>query len=214
MAVDTVKSQSILNLDQTPIQPITGGVGGPAFVSVVDDQAGATSTGMASTGSTYRIIRFPTGAIPKAIDFATDSYLDSHSTPALVLDLNIAFSDSTVDGTPAFLQGQVPTTSNTGSTTNFTSYSNPNIIFGQFTPTAAQEAIAYAPTNLVLNGSRTNYPMLNLFMQPLWQTFGFVDGRGNPADPGGFFDLVVYVSTVATTPHAANLYARITYVST
>ena len=64
---------------------------------------------------------------------------------------------------------------------------------------------------MLFNGSRTSYTALNLTQQPLWQTFGFVDGRSNPADPGGYFDLLVYISTAASTAHAANLWARFSY---
>jgi hypothetical protein len=212
MAVDTIKSQSITNLDATPFVPNSAGQGAPAVVNTVDDLIGITTNGLASTGSTYRIIRFPTGSIPKSLDIYIDTYVDSHSTPAVVFDLNIAFSDSTIDGTPTALQGQVPTTANTGTTTNFTSYSSPNIVFGTLTPSS--NSAAYGPTNLVLNGSKTNYPVSTLMLQPLWQTFGFIDGRGNPADPGGYFDLVAYVSTAASTPHAGNMYARFSYPAT
>jgi hypothetical protein len=209
MAVDALKSQSITNLDSTPIVTNSAGQGAPSRFMDVDDVIGITTNGLASTGSTYRVVRFPTGAIPKNLTIYTDSYLDSHSTPAVVMDLNIAFSDSTVDGTQSALQGLIPLNSNTGGTTNITSYSNPNLIFGQLTPTSA--TAAYGPTSLIFNGSRTSYSALNLTQQPLWQTFGFTDGRGLAADPGGYFDLLIYISTAASTAHAANLYARFSY---
>jgi len=211
MAVDTVKSQSITNLDATPYVYNSAGQGAASRQNSVWDQAAITTNGLASTGSTYRIIRFPTGAIPNSLTILIDSYADSHSTPAVVFDLNIAFSDSTIDGTQPSLQGRIPLSSNTGGTTNITSYSTPNIIFGQLTPTSA--TAAYGPTDLLFNGvvNGTSYTALNLTQQPLWQTFGFTDGRGNPADPGGYFDLLVYVSTAGTTPHAANMWAKLTY---
>jgi hypothetical protein len=211
MAVDAIKSQSITNLDSTPYVYNSAGQGAAARAASVDDLVGITTNGLASTGSTYRVVRFPTGAIPKDLTVFIDSYLDSHSTPAVVMDLNIAFSDSTIDGTQASLQGLIPSSLNTGATsiTNITSYSNPNLIFGQITPTSATGS--YGPTSLIFNGSKTNYPVLALTQQPLWQTFGFVDGRGNPADPGGYFDLLIYISTAASTAHAANLYAKFSY---
>ena len=52
----------------------------------------------------------------------------------------------------------------------------------------------------------------NLTSMPMWQLLGFVDGRGNPADPGGFFDIMLYVSTAANTGVAGNLWMEMTYV--
>ncbi len=208
MAVDAVKSQSITNLDATPYVYNSAGQGAPARLHVVDDIVAITTNGLASTGSTYRVIRFPTGAIPKTLSVFSDAPLDSHSTPGVVIDLNIAFSDSTIDGTQPALQGRIPLTSNTGGTTNITSYSSPNLIFGQFTPATTGSVPI---TELIFNGLSTSYTALNLTQQPLWQTFGFTDGRGNPADPGGYFDLLLYISTAASTAHAANWYARMSY---
>ena len=208
MAVDAGKSQSITNLDATPYVYNSAGQGAPARLMSVDDLMAITTNGLASTGSTYRVIRFPTGAIPKALTVYTDAPLDSHSTPGLVMDLNIAFSDSTIDGTQSALQGRIPTNLNTGGTTNITSYSTPNIIFGQFTPATTGSV---AVTELIFNGIGASYSALNLTQQPLWQTFGFVDGRGLPADPGGYFDLLLYISTAASTAHAANFYARLSF---
>lgn len=208
MAADALKSQSIINADATPYVPNSAGQGAAAKYAVVDDICPMTATGIDTLASTYRLVRIPTGAIPKAVSIAADVILDSHSADTLVLDFNLVFSDSTIDGTPAALQGLIPTTANTGATTTFTAYSSPNLIFGQVTPVFT---VIYGPNNIILNGSRTNYPMVNLLQQPLWQTFGFVDGRGNPADPGGYFDLVAYVSTAGTTGHAANLWGKIDY---
>ena len=208
MAVDAGKSQSITNLDATPYVYNSAGQGAPTRSLQVDDLVAITTNGLASVGSTYRVIRFPTGAIPKALTIFTDAPLDSHSTPGLVMDLNIAFSDSTIDGTQSALQGLIPLTSNTGGTTNISSYSNPNLIFGHFTPATTGSV---GITDMLFNGISTSYTALNLTQQPLWQTFGFVDGRGNPADPGGYFDLLVYISTAASTAHAANLWAKFSY---
>ena len=130
---------------------------------------------------------------------------------ALALDLSLVFSDSTDDGTPTFLQGLIPTSANTGGTTTVASYSSPNLIYGTVKPSAG--ATAFAITDEILNGSRTTYPFTGGFFNlPLFQLFGFTDGRGEPADPGGFFDLMAYVATGATTGGACNIYARMTYV--
>lgn len=216
MASDAIKSQSITFLDANPIEQNPVGVGGIGRIAQVDDMCAATATGLQSTGSTYRLVRIPTGAMLKSVEIATDGPLDKiASGPALALDLNLVFSDSTNnDGTPAFLQGTIPQTGNSGTTTIFATYSSPNLIFGQFKPTTLNGAgtLAAGLTQVIFNGSRVNYPMSSLMSQPLWQLFGFVDGRGNPADPGGYFDLVAYVSTAAATGGAANIYAKVSYV--
>lgn len=208
MAADTLKSQSLTNLDGTPFTPNSAGQGAAAKYAVVDDVCAATAVGVGTLASTYKLVRIPTGAIPKAVTIATDVALDT-GTHALVFDINLIFSDSTIDGTPTALQGLIPTTANTGATTTIASYSSPNIIFGTSNNTSA--SVALAPTNVILGGSRTNYPMVNLLQQPLWQTFGFVDGRGNPCDPGGYFDLMLYVSTIAGTGHLGNIWGKVDY---
>lgn len=221
MATDAVKSQSITSLDSTPIVPVSAGQGGPAKRTVVDDFAATTVTGLQSTGSYYKLCRIPSGAIVKSVKVWSDKALDSiASAPTLGLDFNIAFSDSTDDGTPNALQGLVPQTGTGGTTTTFATYSSPNILFGTIVvnTTSVQKGnvggggtAALGPVELLLNGSRTNYPLSSLASMPLWQLFNYTDGRSNVADPGGYFDLVAYVSTAAQTGVAANIYAQIEY---
>lgn len=224
MATDAVKSQSITALDSTPIQPISAGQGAPGRRVVVDDFCATTVTGLQSTGSYYKLCRIPTGAIIKSVKVYSDKALDAiASAPTLGLDFNLAFSDSTDDGTPSFLQGLVPQTGTGATTTTFATYSSPNILFGTIvvSTTAVQSGgkgggntAALGPLELLLNGSRTNYPLseTGLPQAPLWQIFNYTDGRGNPADPGGYMDLVAYVSTAAATGVAANIYAQVEYV--
>ena len=209
MAADTAKSTAITNLDANPRQMQSAGQGASGALKVIDDVCACTATGIDTLASTYRLCRFPTGAIPKSVVIAADKILDSHNADTLVIDVNLAFSDSTVDGTPANVQGLIPTSANTGATTTVAAYSSPNLIFGQITPVYT---VIYGPSDVIFNGSRTTYPMTTLTLQPLWQTFGFVDGRSNPADPNGFFDLLLYVSTAGTTGAAANIYGKVSYV--
>ena len=58
----------------------------------------------------------------------------------------------------------------------------------------------------------TNYTYNRLTNQPLWNIFGYQNSQGQPADPGGFFDLVAVVSTAATTGAAGDLFVRVSYV--
>jgi hypothetical protein len=209
MAVDAVKSQSITNLDATPIVPNTAGQGATGRRVEVDDWVTTTATGLQSAGSSYRICRFPTGAVIKSVILATDKSPDVTATAVVSLDLNVIFSDSTKDGTPTNLQGLIPTTANTGGTVTLATYTNANKIFGHVNPGNTPALVG--PTDYVFAGIGTTYNFLGITQQPLWQTFGFTDGRGSPADPGGYFDLLVYVATAATTGQACNLYARVAY---
>lgn len=214
MAAEQIKSQSITNLDATPIVPNSASQGAPGRLNSVDDFCPAAATPLGSTKSIYRLLRFPTWAIPKSLFIATTVPLDT-GTHALAFDLNIVWSDSTKDGTPNGLlpaagEATIPTTANDGvTTTTVASYSSPNKMFGTINNTSA--SVAYTSGELIANGSQTTYPVTTITQQPLWQTLGFVDGRGNPCDPGGYFDLLAYVSTAAGTGAAGNLYARLIY---
>lgn len=208
MAADIGKSTTIQGLDALPYIPASAGQGAPDLVQVQDDVVAATATGLGTAKSSYRLCRIPTGAHIKRVLIATDVALDS-GTHALTFDINIAFSDSTIDGTPANVQGLIPTTANTGATTTLATYSAPNIMFGTSNNTSA--SVRLARTDVTFNGSNTNYPMTTLTLTPLWQLFGFVDGRGNPSDPNGYFDLFLVNSTVAGTGAAGNIYGSIEY---
>jgi hypothetical protein len=210
MANDTNKSTSISNLDASPELPSSSGQGATGRRVSVDDYCAATALGLQSTGSYYKLVRLPTRGIIKSVEIYTDSG-PNLSGSALAIDFDLIFSDSTIDGTPSFLQGLIPTSANTGGTTSITSYSSPNKIFGTVKPTAS--ASAFALTNEVTNGLGSNYSLTGGFFNlPLYQIFGFTDGRGNPSDPGGYFDLMAFVITGATTGGACNIYAAVSYV--
>ena len=212
MANDTVKSLSITYLDSTPIAESNAGGGQAGRMVEVDDFCAATAAGLQSVGSYYKLVRIPTGALVKSVVLASDAAINANGS--LCLALGLIFSDSTDDGTPSFLQGLIPTSANTGGTTTLASPSSPNNIYGLVKPSAAA---ILAPTEEVLNGLGSNYALTGVgpgagFMnQPLWQIFGFTDGRGEPSDPGGYFDLYAYVATAATTGAAGNIYARVQY---
>lgn len=214
MAAEQIKSQSITNLDATPIVPNTAAQGAAGKLTYVDDFAPAAAVPLASTKSIYRLVRIPTGAIPKALFLATDAVLDT-GTPTLAFDINIVWSDSTRDGTPSALlpaagEATIPTTANDGvTTTTVAAYSAPNKLFGN--TGVLSNSVKYTSGELLLNGVTATYTLAKITMQPLWQTFGFLDGRGNPADPGGYFDIMAYVSAAANAGAAGNLYCRFGY---
>lgn len=210
MAAEQIKSLQITNLDASPVVVNNTGAGGIARLNTIDGIVACAATPLQSAKSIYRIVRFPTMAILKSVVVATDTALDTGSH-ALTFDFNIAFSDSTTDGTPAsFLpasatEAVIPTTAKDGATmTTVAAYSAPNLIFGQVNNTSA--SVRLAPTDILLQGTIANYSFLALTQQPAWQALGFT------ADPGGNFDLLAYVSTGAGTGAAGNLYARLSFV--
>lgn len=214
MAAEQIKSLSITNLDTTPIIPNTAGQGGHGRIIEIDDFCACAATPLQSTKSFYRLVRIPTGAVIKSVVIATDAGLDS-GTHALVMDFNIAWADDAryLPGAippPAAGEATIPTTANDGSTTTtIAAYAAPNKLFGSVTMSSAGTALGL--TGILLNGVTATYTLLKITQQPLWQTFGFVDGRGNPADPGGYFDIIAYVATAAGTGVAGNLWCKVEY---
>ena len=113
MTADTVKSASITTLDGTSQQPpaptqLTEGIGAVADLENSSDFVFATAGGLASTGSTYKMVRVPFRTILKDVRLYTKSGLDSST--GLQVDLGAYYSDSINDGTPAALQGTVIST--------------------------------------------------------------------------------------------------------
>lgn len=103
MAADTVKSASITNLDATPATQITEGKGATGRANNHSDFVAATTGGLASTSSVYKMVRLPTTCILKVGRLFTKAGLDAST--GLAVDLGAYYSDSTIDGTPPSLQG-------------------------------------------------------------------------------------------------------------
>lgn len=108
MAADSVKSASITALDTAPQNAtsstgLTEGAGAAGRLVNHSDYVAATTGGLASTDSKYKMVRLPTQCIVKAITIFSKSGLDTST--GLKLDIGAYYSDSTSDGTPASLQG-------------------------------------------------------------------------------------------------------------
>ena len=108
MAADTVKSASITTLDGAPQNAtsptqLTEGIGAAGRLVNHSDFVAATTGGLASTSSTYKMVRLPTSCILKSGELYTKSGLDSST--GLAVDVGAFYSDSTIDGTPYSLQG-------------------------------------------------------------------------------------------------------------
>jgi hypothetical protein len=170
MATDTLKSQSITNLDASPVSANTAGQGATGRLRVVNDHAAATAA--AAVGSTYRLCRIPTNAVVKRVLLTNAA---QGATGAV--DIDIAFSDSTTDGTPAALQGTIPQVS-----------SADNKLFGA----AVAVTSAQANKDVTFTGSFTTTHQ----NMELWAVLNALGSLGWTSDPGGFFDILVKATAI------------------
>src|SRR5580692_3771213 len=99
MAVVTIKSLGITNLDAIPYIQMTSGEGQPGVEIIANDQL--TDNSGDNIASIYRLVRIPTNAKIKRVD------LFSSVATGGAGDIDVFFSDSTIDGTQAILQGGV-----------------------------------------------------------------------------------------------------------
>lgn len=182
-------SQSIVNLDgltgltftSAPTQNVnpvitnTSGEGAAAPVLEVSDTV--TVVTVDNTSSQYSFVRIPTSAHVKKVTLYSTGIASAGAA-----DFNVRFSDSQTDGTPQGLQGTVPQISSAN-----------NKLFG-----AAQSILASSSPYDLTYANATNFP-LGSENKPLWLVLGYT------ADPGGWFDIVAYVTTQVTTGGVAML---------
>jgi hypothetical protein len=176
MAGHNLKSLSITNLDASPVAAMPIGEGAPGMVRCANDSV--TTVSGDDTTSTFKLARIPTNAKIKSL------YIMSAIATAGSGDINIAFSDSLTDGTQPALSGLAnPVVQITGPVNNK--------LFG-----AAQ--------SLVLASVRTDFTFKGTFTAahqnlPLWQVLVNLGATQFTADPGGFFDIQVNITTAITT---------------
>lgn len=185
MAADTLKSVSITALDimnasAGPIQAVTSGEGAAGFLKETGDYVTPTAAGLDNTGSTYKLVRLPFNAKVKDITLYSDGPLATDTT--LTLDVGAYYSDSTVDGTPAALQGTAISV---------------NCFAAVLT---GFQSSAVGPVYAL-----SNFPVLER-NEYLWSALGL------SSNPGGFVDVVVAVHTADSTGASHNLYASVKYV--
>jgi hypothetical protein len=178
MAGHNLKSLSITNLDTVPVIAMPVGEGAPGLLRMANDSV--TPVSADDTTSTYRLCRIPTNAKVKKLE------LVSSILTAGAADIDIAFSDSTSDGTQqAFATLANPVVQLAGPVDNK--------LFG-----AAQAIFAAAV------GTRKEYTFLGAFVPahqniPLWSVLVALGATQFTSDPGGYFDIYVKVTTAITT---------------
>jgi hypothetical protein len=182
MAVVTTKSLSIVNADATPIVATSIGEGAPGFLKEVNDSI--TAVAADSIASIYRFVRIPTNAKVKRV------LLSSVSITVAAADLDVAFSDSTTDGTQLA----------------FSSLANPVV---QVTGPVDNKLFGSAQT---LAGPLTNvdktFTGTFLFIHqnlPLWQVLVNLGCTQFTADPGGYFDIVAKLTAAVTVGGTASV---------
>lgn len=189
MAGEQIKSASINALDSfdtagTPVIVPSAGKGVPGKVVEQSDYCATTTAGLASTASTYKMVRLPWTAKLKTLTLTADAALDTST--GLKLNVGAYYTDSAVEGliNPALAGTAVNSGADFASqSTGFQSSA------GIDTDVNALSAFSVVKRN-----------------KELW------DALGLSANPGGFCDVVVAVQTAATTGGATNLQARATYV--
>ena len=215
----STSSGNVIAMDTVPVLQLTAGEGKPGELQVQDDYIHVT-TNMLATLQGWRLCRIPTAAKVKRLEWMFDAIVDTSSTQALSFDINVMFSDSTVDGTPYALQGLIPTSANTGATTTAATYSSPNILFGTVTLSGNDVNapplvnLLYQPIEATFGSSAAGalYNSMIRTQTPLYELLGFVNAQGYPADPGGYFDIYFATKVAAATAAAGNLFVRCEYV--
>jgi hypothetical protein len=203
MAVVIQKSNSILGFDAVPFIPSSAGEGSPGREYLANDSVAVAATD--SVNSVYRLVRLPWNAKIKRVDL-----FSSVGGTTVQADLDLAFSDSTIDGSNPIAQslngGIVQLTGNVD-----------NKLFG-----AAQSLVstlAAGPLTKTFAGSFTlafqNTPLwqvlVNLGLAAAFTQFFVSPGSANAMEPGGLVDLVLKLTT-ATGTVAGNVGAEVRYV--
>lgn len=174
MTGESIKSTEVTNLDAVPPVRGTGGKGAAQKIVVVDATAHVT-TGKDNT-STYRMIRIPPNASVKKVE----AWLDAAGT-TITGDIGIWYSDSTLDGTKAAVQGLV---------INQDHFASAVALAAIVTPT---EYTFEAGTYL---GADTR--------NEVWEASGGLSAR-----PSGMIDIVFALTS--TSGSAADVNLRVTY---
>ena len=174
MTGQQIKSASITALDTidasgTPIVANSPGKGAPGHLDEQSDFVTVTLAGLVDTSSTYNMVRVPWTAKIKSIDVTADAALDTST--GLAIDVGAYYTDSLVEG----------------------------LIDPSLAGTAVGSAVNqfYSAGTLFQSSIKTGNALTGFTTakknKELW------DALGLSKNPGGFFDIVVAVHTVATS---------------
>jgi hypothetical protein len=144
-----------------------------------------------SIGSIYKFCRIPTNAKLKRIFYASAVQTGGAA------DIDIAYSDSLNDGTPQSFAGLIgfPVVQLTGVVDNK--------LFG-----AAQSLVQSLATNEYIECTFKNTFTPLMQNQPLWAALVSLGTINFTTDPGGFFDIVMKLTTGITTGGAVSMLAQ------
>jgi hypothetical protein len=189
MGIVTTFSPSITGLNASPIVVSAMGEGAAGMDKIANDQVTAVSGD--SIGSIYKFCRIPTNAKLKRLFYA------SAVQGGGAADIDIAYSDSKTDGTPQ----------NFINLTGFpiVQFSGPadNKVFG-----AAQSLVQTLATNEFIEVTFKNTFTPLMQNQPLWQALVSLGTVNFTTDPGGFFDIVMKLTTGVTTGGVISMLAQ------
>lgn len=208
------ESAVILGLDglsNTPPTPVVQPTAGEGIKgsSVQNNDFVAVSASNAANDF-FRLCRFPTQAKVKHV-WTYGKGIDSNATDAATFDVNVSFSDSISDWTPAALQGQIPNAAFNGTYAGYTVgtgyLGTPNKLFGSAVKLNANAGAALWQ-DLVFSNTYT----AAMSLIPLWSNFGFVSVNGQPQDPGGNFDILLMQVATATTPAVGTINVEVDFI--
>lgn len=209
---ENLKSTPITNLDATPVIVATSGEGAPGYMKALSDNVSPTTSN--AIWSTYRLARFPTNAKVKHVWSYMTGLESNATTGAGIYDYNVAFSDSTVDGTPAAYVGYIPSSKldgtayemrTTGYSTSYQSTGTANKMFG-----ASIAQVNSTAQNLEMTFKNTFTPAFR--DDDMWSNLGFTNAQGVAQDPGGFFDILVVTAAAPSSAAAGKFGVEIDYV--
>jgi hypothetical protein len=205
MAASHVKSDHIANLGTQPISVPTAGEGAAGRLHSVIDAVAITADGTATVGSTARLARIPVTAKINRLELRFPAGLGQGAAETLAFDVKVAFSDSLYDGTPDGVRGLAPAAAKDGTVAAVTA-AGANVLWGSVTVSENGQL-----SDVTFNGNSATYP-ITYTMAPLWSLFNFVNGRGEPQNPGGKFDIVLVTKTAAKTAGSGTVLARLVWV--
>lgn len=196
---DTLKSRTITNLDgNTSASPIalpsqydSAGFNVGARLVQTCDYVTPTTGGLGTTSSSYKIVRLRSNVKIKSMKLFVSTALDTGGLAAsLTWDVGAYYSDSTVDGTQASLQGTL-------------------ISATCFWSALVSPAAGY--NNAVVSSLAVTAVSQD---QMLWDFLGLTPPGAEDAvygDPGGYIDVVAVPHAAADAAASGNLAIEVIY---